>query len=88
MKLFQSLFYRSASKLIKSQTLKANSIDSLNDTISTVFVLAGYLIFYFTGKNLDGWFSLVVSIIIIFNGIKLIKEASSPLIGKGQILSL
>ena len=82
MKLFQSLFYRSASKLIKSQTLKANSIDSLNDTISTVFVLAGYLIFYFTGKNLDGWFSLVVSIIIIFNGIKLIKEASSPLIGE------
>ena len=82
MKLFQSLFYRSASKLIKSQTLKANSIDSLNDTISTIFVLAGYLIFYFTGKNLDGWFSLVVSIIIIFNGIKLIKEASSPLIGE------
>lgn len=82
MKLFQSLFYRSASKLIKSQTLKANSIDSLNDTISTVFVLAGYLIFYFTGKNLDGWFSLIVSLIIIFNGIKLIKEASSPLIGE------
>ena len=82
MKLFQSLFYRSACKLIKSQTLKANSIESLNDTISTVFVLAGYLIFYFTGKNLDGWFSLVVSIIIIFNGIKLIKEASSPLIGE------
>lgn len=82
MKLFQSLFYRSASKLIKSQTLKANSIDSLNDTISTIFVLAGYLIFYFTGKNLDGWFSLIVSLIIIFNGIKLIKEASSPLIGE------
>ncbi|HOF43370.1 MAG TPA: cation diffusion facilitator family transporter [Bacilli bacterium] len=82
MKLFQSLFYRSASKLIKSQTLKANSIDSLNDTISTVFVLAGYLIFYFTDKNLDGWFSLIVSLIIIFNGIKLIKEASSPLIGE------
>jgi len=82
MKLFQSLFYRNASKLIKSQTLKANSIDSLNDTISTIFVLAGYLIFYFTGKNLDGWFSLIVSIIIIFNGIKLIKEASSPLIGE------
>jgi len=82
MKLFQSLFYRRASKLIKSQTLKANSIDSLNDTISTIFVLAGYLIFYFTGKNLDGWFSLIVSVIIIFNGIKLIKEASSPLIGE------
>ena len=82
MKLFQSLFYRNASKLIKSQTLKANSIDSLNDTISTIFVLAGYLIFYFTGKNLDGWFSLIVSVIIIFNGIKLIKEASSPLIGE------
>ncbi|HHU21494.1 MAG TPA: cation transporter [Acholeplasma sp.] len=82
MKLFQSLFYRKVSRLIKSQTLKANSVDSLNDTISTAFVLAGYLVFYFTGKNLDGWFSLIVSLIIIFNGLKLIKEASSPLIGE------
>jgi divalent metal cation (Fe/Co/Zn/Cd) transporter len=32
--------------------------------------------------NLDAWFGLAMSIYIIINGIKLVKEASSPLIGE------
>jgi divalent metal cation (Fe/Co/Zn/Cd) transporter len=40
------------------------------------------LLFKFFKINIDSWFGLVVSIYIIINGIKLVKEASSPLIGE------
>ena len=81
-KLFQFLYYRSVAKKIKSSTIKANSQDSFNDCIKTIVVLAAVIVLKIWNINLDAWFGLAVSIYIIINGIKLVKEASSPLIGE------
>ncbi len=81
-KIWQGLFYRSCSKKINSLPLMANAQDSFNDVFATTFVLISILIFYFFEINLDGWFGVAVSLFIIINGIKLMKETISPLIGE------
>ena len=81
-KLFQFLFYRRISKKINSSTIKASSQDSLNDCIKTLLVLISVVILKVWNLNLDAWFGLGMSIYIIINGFKLVKEASSPLIGE------
>ena len=60
----------------------ANAQDSFNDVFATTFVLISILIFYFFEINLDGWFGVAVSLFIIINGIKLMKETIYPLIGE------
>ena len=81
-KLIQFIYYRYISKKIKSNTIKASSQDSLNDCIKTFVVLLAVIILKIWKINLDAWFGLGVSIYIVINGFKLVKEASSPLIGE------
>ena len=81
-KLWQSAFYKKAGDLIKSSTLSAAAVDSKNDVVSTIAVLAGVLITKYTGFNLDGIIGLCVAAIIMFTGFKLIRETSDPLLGE------
>lgn len=81
-KVWQSTFYFKASKKINSTSLKASSFDSLTDVISTSTVLISMIIIKVTGINLDGYLGLLVSLVIIYSGIKLVKETISPLLGE------
>lgn len=81
-KLWQCFFYRKAGKKINSTALEATAMDSLNDCIATFTVLVSILICKFTGLLIDGYFGTIVAILIMINGIKLIKETISPLIGE------
>ena len=81
-KLVQGLFYSSVAKKINSIALKASSKDSINDVISTSFVLIGAILSYMLPYNFDGIFVLIVSGLIIITGIKLVKEGIDPLIGE------
>ncbi len=82
-KLWQGLFYRYIGKTINSLSIKAASVDSFNDVISTSAVLIATLIAYFTkGKiNIDNYVAIGVSILLIITGIKMVKETANPLIG-------
>src|SRR5690606_3773350 len=60
----------------------ASSFDSLTDVVSTTTVLVSMVIIKFTGVNLDGYLGLIVSLLIIYSGIKLVKETISPLLGE------
>ena len=81
-KLWQSLFYRRMGRAIRSATLKANSVDSLNDVIATSVVLAGTIVSYFIGFNLDGYLGMAVALFVMFSGVQLIRETMSPLLGQ------
>ena len=81
-KLFQFVFYKRIAKKIDSSAIKATAQDSLNDCIKTFVVIISIVILKIWNLNLDAWFGLGVSIYIIINGIGLIKDASSPLIGE------
>ncbi|MGL4950144.1 MAG: cation diffusion facilitator family transporter [Anaeroplasmataceae bacterium] len=81
-KIILFIFNRKMSKLTGYMSLKATAQDSINDVIVTTFVLVSAMIFYFSGKNLDGYFGLIISLFIIISGIKLVKQSSSPLISE------
>jgi len=81
-KLWQSLFNAKVGKAIHSITLTATATDSRNDVITTGVILIGVAIVRFTGIQLDGWLGCFVALFIIWSGIQLIKETSSPLLGE------
>lgn len=84
-KVFQMLVYRNFAKSINSEVLKASSIDSRNDIISTSSVLVGMIIIDLVGDinfSIDGLLGLLVSIFIIITSFKLVRETIDPLLGK------
>ncbi|MDD4154777.1 MAG: cation diffusion facilitator family transporter [Bacilli bacterium] len=82
LKIYQSFFNYRVGKLISSITLKATAVDSLMDVFATSAVLASALVSYYLGWNIDGYMGILVSIIVGYSGIKMIKETIDPLIGK------
>jgi len=81
-KVWQALFNFSVGKKINSLTLIATGTDSRNDVISTTVVLVSLLITHFTNINLDGYVGCLVALFIIWSGIQLVRETSSPLLGE------
>ena len=84
LKFILALFYRSLAKAINSVTLKASMSDSFNDMIATSIVFIAYIIQYCFPSIwwLDSALSIGVAIFILINGVNMIKETASPLIGK------
>lgn len=81
-KLWMAFFYRKKGKEIQSTTLLATSADSRNDVIATSCVLIAMVIEYFTKWQIDGIMGVLVSLFILYNGVGLIIETISPLIGE------
>lgn len=80
-KLIQMLVYLDFAKAINSNTLKANAIDSRNDSITTTAVLITVIVMGIFKINIDAYMGLFVSIFIIVSAIKMIKETINPLLG-------
>lgn len=81
-KLSQAFLYFSLGKRIDSMPLKALGKDARNDVITTIFVIIGLLITYFSTYNLDCFFTLVVAVFVTLSGVGIMKEAVSALIGQ------
>lgn len=81
-KVWQAMFNISIGKKINSVALIATGTDSRNDVISTSAVLVSILIGKLFQIQLDGWMGCVVALFILWSGIQLIRETSSPLLGE------
>lgn len=81
-KLWQTFFNMGIGKKINSVTLIATGSDSRNDVISTGVVLLSVLIGRFTGLQIDGYMGCLVALFIVWSGIQLVRETSSPLLGE------
>jgi len=81
-KAWMSTFFASLGKRINSITLHAASIDSRNDAIASAAVLLGCVVGYYFNVNMDGYMGAAVAVLILFSGVKLVKETVSPLLGK------
>lgn len=77
----QMLVYLDFSKAINSNTLKANSVDTRNDIISTTAILISMIIMGNFKINIDGILGLAVSGFVIYSSIGMIKEVLEPIIG-------
>lgn len=74
--------YRIAGKKYDSDVLKAAALDSACDCIATFAVAAGMLVSDFAGFPADGIAGLVVVLFIVWEGVGIVKNASSRLLGQ------
>ena len=85
-KLYMFLYTRALAKRFDSPTLKAVAFDSLSDTAATTAVLISALITrFFTLPDWvrpDAWSGLLVSLFIMYTGLKSMQETVAPLLGK------
>ena len=81
-KLWMFFSYKYVGKQINSGVLIASSKDSLNDVFSTSAVIVATLIgIFFSNIPFDGIIGIIVSIIIVYNGLKIAKETVGLLLG-------
>ncbi|HWR22100.1 MAG TPA: cation diffusion facilitator family transporter [Feifaniaceae bacterium] len=80
-KAWQCLFYRKIGRLMNSVTLAAASVDSRNDILSSSAVLLAVVITRLTGFDLDGYMGTVVAVLILWSGVKMVKDTGSILLG-------
>lgn len=81
-KLYMFFFNGRYGKKIVSTALKAASMDSLSDVLSTSAILACSLLAHFLHINLEGYFGVLVGLLIMYAGFQTAKETISPLLGK------
>jgi len=67
---------------IDSVTLKATAADCRNDAVITSVILAVSITEHFAKVKIDGFAGLAVALFILINGIMLVRETSSPILGK------
>lgn len=80
-KLWMSLFYGKIAKRISSEAMRATAADSRADCITTGVALLSVAVMLIFKKNIDGWAGAIVSILVIFSGIRSAKETIEPLLG-------
>lgn len=90
-KIYQFFSYNKLSKLINSESLKDNAVDSLTDIISALVIIIGLVVNYVLYINntkcpfsLDGLLGIIEAILILISGIKLTKAQSDLIIGTPQ----
>ena len=81
-KMLMFIYYRAIAKKINSDLLKATSIDSLSDCISTSTVLISIVVSHFAKVNIEAYAGVFVSIFIAIAGLKILQEMVSKLIGQ------
>ena len=81
-KVFITFLNKGAGEMIDSKAMKATSIDSLGDVFTTMVVIVPMISSLFTTVQVDGYFGILVSLMIIKNGIEMIKETIGPILGE------
>ena len=82
-KLWLGLFNRALGKKIDSSVMKATAADSLSDALSTTAVAIGLVLYIvFDWVWIDAAMGLVVSVLIIWAGIKILNETKNAILGE------
>lgn len=81
-KLYMAHFYKEISNSIDSTPIKAQSKDSMADVFVTGVVVFSIIVNKLTGKMVDGYAGLIISLFILYSGYDLIRDTLSDLIGE------
>ncbi len=76
------VYFRIVSKQIKSDTLRAAAVDSACDCLATFVVIVGLIVSRYTGVPADGYAGLFLALFIAWEGISIVREAGSKLLGQ------
>lgn len=80
-KLWLFLFNRGIFQKTGNQTVRATSMDSLFDAVTCSVTLLAAVVYYFFHINIDGYAGLVVSCVVIWSGIGILRDAADSLLG-------
>ena len=87
-KLWLSFFYRTVGKKIDSSVVKASSVDSLLDCISTSAVLiSGILVKITSFAIIDSIVGILISALIFIAGLKILNETKNSILGEAPLNS-
>lgn len=81
-KLWLCIFNRAIAKRINSTVMRATAADSLSDAVATAAVLVATLVYRFTGFDPDAYMGILVSILILWAGIKILNETKNAILGE------
>ena len=81
-KLWLALINRGVGKKIDSSVMRATAADSLSDVAATGAVLVSQLVLRFTGFNADAYLGALVSLLIMWAGIKILNDTKNSLLGE------
>lgn len=81
-KLWLGLFNKKIGKKIRSKVMLATAADSMGDALTTAVTVVALLFWRITGINIDAFVGIVVSFVIMWAGIGIIRETLEPLIGE------
>lgn len=81
-KVYMYCYNKQFAKITDSETLKATAADCISDTIATIAVLISTIISHFTQFEIDGYCGVLVSIFIVFAGVKSLWEVLGRIMGK------
>ncbi|MDE6274498.1 MAG: cation diffusion facilitator family transporter [Clostridiales bacterium] len=76
------VYFRIVSKKINSDTLRAASLDSACDCLATLVVIVGLVLSRYTDFPADGYAGILIALFIAWEGIGIVREASSKLLGQ------
>lgn len=77
-----ALFARELGIMIDSKTLEADFLHHRSDVIATTFVVLALISSRYGYTSIDGIAGILVSLIIIYSGYTIAKEAVNPLLGE------
>ena len=80
--------FRAEGKKLSSDLLRAAATDSLCDCIATLSVVCGLVIMQFTAFPADGVAGILVALFIVWQGVKILRQASSQLLGQAPDAAL
>lgn len=82
MKVWMILFNRKLGNRINSTVMKATAADSFGDVLVTSVTIISIAVAGLTGWQIDGYIGLVVSLFVMFAGVRIAKETLEPLLGQ------
>lgn len=69
-------------KMINSEALSASGSDALSDALATTVTIIASLIGHFSSIPIDGYAGIIVSIFILYSGVRSIIETVSAIVGE------
>ncbi|MCD7967861.1 MAG: cation diffusion facilitator family transporter [Clostridiaceae bacterium] len=81
-KLYMYCYNKKIGTKIDSSSVKATATDCISDMVSTSAILFSLIVEQVTGCHIDGWCGLLVSLFIMFSGLKSMLEVVERLMGQ------
>lgn len=81
-KIYMYCYNKQFAKITDSETLKATAADCISDSIATIAVLVSTIVSHLTDFEIDGYCGVLVSVFIMFAGVKSLWEVLGRIMGK------